>query len=195
MTSQKYFFMKCYGRHPIAPIGNEPELPGVPWTRGEPVEIAVKEPLVYILDMDDLIDSDPEVLEGKDLSGYGPDDYNIRPLMTSPDQPLMRNDLLAVLNEAGVDNLEIFQAKLKNPVSGTEHDDFSAFNIVGVADFEWARDLRRQLNQREFRVNTPPFLMFRLFEYGPIVVHDTLRQIVEESNIEGVEFIPTYENY
>jgi len=157
--------------------------------------MSVTEPLIYTLGLEAIFDADAEVRESMDLTVFGPDDFNIMPLMTSATPPLMRNDLLAALQEAGVDNLELFQARVRNPVSNREYNNFSAFNIVGIADFDWARDLRRKINLREYRIKIPPFLIFYLFDDGPIVVHDTVRIAIKKAKIESVEFIPTDENY
>jgi len=193
VISQKFFFIECYGKHPIAPIAKTPRILGR-WTSGLPLEHPVTEPIVYTLDLKGIFDADEETREGMDLTEFGPDDYNIKPLMTTQRPPLMRNDLIAAMQSVGVDNLELFPATVRNPINNRGHDNFSAFNVVGVADLEWGRDLRREINQRDYRINTPPFLIFRLYDDGPIVVYDSVRLAIENANIESVEFIPTYEN-
>ena len=194
MVSQRFFFMQCYGIHPIAPVVETTEVVHR-WTNGEAVKRPVEEPINYTLDLKDIFNADPAQREDMDLTIYSPDDFNIKPLMTLLNPPLIRNDLLAVLQSVGVDNLELFQAIVRNPINDREHDCFTAFNVVGLADFDWARDLRREISQRDYRIKVPPYLIFRLFDDGPIVVYDTVRLAIEQSNIEGMEFIPTYERY
>jgi len=194
MTSQHFFFMGGGGVHPIAGVSKKPEIRGR-WTNAEPVKMSVEEPLTYNMDLTDIFNADEEALESMDLTGFTPDDYNIGAMITFPDQPLIRHDLLAVLETAGVDNLQLFEAIVSNPISKRKHHNFSAFNLVGIADFDWARDLRRKISQREFRVKTPPFLMFYLYDDGPIVVHNSVRLAVEDANIEGMYFVPTYERF
>ena len=194
MVSQEFYFIDCGGVHPVAPIEDEPDVDG-DWTSGEALELTIQEPLEYTLGLKDIFDADIEEREDMDLASYGPDDFNVTPFMTSINPPLMRHDLLGILKEVGVDNLELFQAIIRNPLTGNDYENFSAFNIVGVADFEWARDLRREISQREYRIKTPPFLMFYLYEDGPIVVHDSVRLAIEKANIEGMWFVPTYEGY
>src|SRR5205809_3545758 len=108
-----YYVMGCEGLFPATMIGNEPELPRGPWMTGQLITYTdeIREPLVFELD-----------------PGYpGP----LRP-MYKADAPLMREDLLKALAEAGVDNLQPFPALLRDPTSGEEHSNYKAVNVVGV---------------------------------------------------------------
>src|SRR3989338_5350545 len=69
------------------------------------------EPLVYILD--------------PDYPG------NLKALYEQS-VPVMRVDLLEAIRSAGVGNLEVFPAIIRDPESKKEYDDYRAFNIVGV---------------------------------------------------------------
>lgn len=104
-----YFVMTCEGEYPSASIVEEPELDDNTW---QPVAIDVASPLLYLLD--------PEHV-GKPLALYDAEAF-----------PVMRNDLIDALIGAGVDNIELFDAILKNTRTGNEYKNYKAFNIVGL---------------------------------------------------------------
>jgi hypothetical protein len=45
---------------------------------------------------------------------------------------LMRKDLIAALQEAGVDNLDLYDAVIANPYTGRDVLDYQAVNIIGL---------------------------------------------------------------
>lgn len=58
-------------------------------------------------------------------------DQPIMPEMLSGDMPIMRDDLILALREAGVDNLQLFDVTITDPDSGTVYTNYKAVNIVG----------------------------------------------------------------
>jgi hypothetical protein len=46
--------------------------------------------------------------------------------------PLIRKDLIAAMREAGVDNIDTYDAVIYNPYTKTDVDDYQAVNIIGL---------------------------------------------------------------
>ena len=107
----QYYVMTCEGVSPATCIGEAPDVPGAPWMDGQAVEEAPSEPLVFALDPN---------YPGKLKAMY------------EDDILLMRHDLISALKEAGVDNLQLFPAVLRDARKRTDHKDYSAVNIVGA---------------------------------------------------------------
>lgn len=58
-------------------------------------------------------------------------DKHIMPEILSGAMPIMREDLILALREAGVDNLQLFDVTITDPESGTVYTNYKAVNIVG----------------------------------------------------------------
>lgn len=115
--------------------------------------------------------------------------------------PLIRQDLLDVLVSVGVDNLEIFNAILKDPIQNKEHHEYKAFNVIGlVSCLDRKRSIIGESNESHMinvdirnlvidESKTGDLLMFRLAEaVNAIVVHRTIKEAVELRAIPGMYF-------
>jgi hypothetical protein len=175
-----YFVMVCEGKHPIMPIAKEPDVRGR-WRSGRPLSIPVTAPLRYTLDSD---------YPGTPKAMY-----------YEKSVPVMRNDVVAALSAAGVDNIEYFDAVLENPVTGCEETDYKAFNIVGVvsaADMSASQLMGTSsstIGDADFHSltidesKTGGLLLFRLAEaLNAIVVHERVRKAIEAAGIPGFVF-------
>jgi hypothetical protein len=175
-----YFVMSCEDIEPGTLIGTFPEIVTMPWMTGQPVKGKIPEPLEFELD---------PAYHGALLPFY---EGHI---------PLMRDDLIAALRKAGVDNLQLFKAVLKDPFEKTVHTDYKAFNIIGAiaaADLKKSKTMFPQRARKidmtfdtlaidESKIGGP--LMFRLAEsVNAIMVHAKVKQVIQESGIEGMTF-------
>jgi hypothetical protein len=120
--------------------------------------------------------------------------------------PLMTKRLLAALQEAGVMNLDTYQAEIYDVSQNAIYDNYVAFNIIGTVS---AADLNQSsydatLPERMISVDfdsviideqaTRGALMFRLAEsVNAIVVHEKVKQYLEENGIDTLTFIPPEE--
>ncbi|HVT81744.1 MAG TPA: hypothetical protein VHM90_13955 [Phycisphaerae bacterium] len=161
-------------------VSERPKLPGGGWMSGKRITAAVPEPLVYALN--------PRY--PGDLRAF----YNEA-------IPLMRDDLIQAMREAGVDNLEIFRAVLKDPFAKKDLTNYKSVNIVGVVSCADAAKSARMgtsdsnlvdadyaaLNIDENKAGG--LLCFRLAEaVNAVVVHAKVKQSIEAKNLPGVEF-------
>jgi hypothetical protein len=114
--------------------------------------------------------------------------------------------MVAALESAGVDNLEVFPAILRDPESGAEYRDYFAVNIVGLVA---AADLGQ--SEYEAPSGTPivdvdfdslvidekragDLLMFRLAEcITAIIIHERIKQALEAAKIPHLDFLPPEE--
>lgn len=175
-----HYVMTCEGKHPIAAIDEVPRLPGGPWMKGKPMAIDVPVPLVYTLDA-----GRPGNLKA----------------MYDKAIPLMRDDLVEALAEAGVDNLERFAAVIRDTAAGKEYANYKAVNIVGVlacADMDRSEVLGgvdSRLIDVDFaslvidEAKAAGALLFRLAEaVNAIVVDEKVKQQVVDRGIPGMVF-------
>jgi len=181
-----YYVMEGEGVYPIITIEKQPDLPGGPWYHGHKLKIAVPTPLNYVLE------KDPD----------DPEDCNMNMLYDSKAFPLIHKSLLEALTAAGVNNLELFPARITNPNTGEVHEDYQAFNVVGLVS---AADLEKSTLMNE--ADTPTLLdtdfdslvidesktmgfrLFRLAENcSAIVVDEKVKAAVEERGIPGIVF-------
>ncbi len=172
-----YFIMECRGRAPIARVAMESDVADAPWMSGE----SVRSPATPLL-------------------------YQIHPkhrgnlkAMYELSVPLMRKDLVKLLQQSGVQNLELFDAIIKDPKMKIEHTDYVAFNILGTIA---ALDLGQSQPMTQDSSN-PGFaslgldeeqipsgaLLFRLAEsVNAIVVHREIKTRIEKAQVEGMIF-------
>jgi hypothetical protein len=114
---------------------------------------------------------------------------------------LFSHEMLAALGEAGVDNLDVYDAVLTDPTTGEKHTNYKAVNIVGAiaaADLgksEWAAPSGTPIIDTDFDslaiddTKTGGALMFRLAEcVTAIVVHEKVRAQLEQSGIPYLDF-------
>ncbi len=175
-----YYVMTCEGIYPRNTIGESPDVPGSPWNDGQPLADAIPEPLVYALD--------------PDYPGQMLPLYDIA-------EPLMREDLLGALEQAGVDNLQTYRAVIRDTVKNLEHKNYKAVNIIGVvscADMDRSERMATTdstMVDADFRhlvideAKTGGALMFRLAEaVSAIVVHEKVKKAIEDAGIPGMVF-------
>ncbi len=176
-----YYVMECEGPIPIAAMGAAPRLPGGPWFRGARISIQVPQPLQYTLS---------STYRGTPKAFY------------SPGVPLIRNDLVDALREASVDNFELFDAVLKDPITGQEFNEYKAFNVLGlVAAADMDKSKRAPINLDSEMIDvffdslvidntkTQGLLMFRLAQsVDAIIIHERVKQAVEKRGIPGMVF-------
>jgi hypothetical protein len=175
-----YYVMTCEGLYPSAAIDQYPSLPGGPWMDGQVITFEVPQPLIYTLDPD---------YPGKP-----------KPMYVGT-VPVMRDDLVEALNEAGVDNVQFFPAVLRNEKRKKDYANYQAFNVVGViscADMTQSKRLTEtdsemidvdfdQLVIDESKIGGA--LLFRLAEdVSAIVVHEKIKQHIEDRKIPGMTF-------
>lgn len=180
-----YYIMSCEGPNPIAPVEVYPDLPGGPWFTGARLGFQVPQPLRFKLSTK---------RRGNAKAFYG------------PRVPLIRMDLLAALQEAGVDNLELFDAILEDPVTGAGYTDYKALNVLGLvaaADMtasEWQAGLGRELIGADLidvffeklvldpRL-TQGLLFFRLAQSAnAVVIHEQVKKVVDARGVPGMVF-------
>lgn len=175
-----YFVMSCEGVHPATTIDQSPRLPGGPWMTGRPLQFDVPTPLIFTLD--------PKY-PGKMKAMY------------KNKYPLMRDDLVQALTDAGVDNIQYFPAIIKDTSANIDHTNYKAFNVIGViaaADMDQSQLMGTSPSQMvdvDFAglVIDPKkpggALLFRLAEaVNAIVVHDKVRKQVEAAGIPNMVF-------
>lgn len=114
----------------------------------------------------------------------------------------MHHSLVEALIAAGVNNLELFPARITNPVTGYVHEDYQAFNVIGLvsaADLEQSTlmhdDEKPGLLDTDFdslvldEDRTMGFHLFRLAENcSAICVSEKVKKAVEERRIPGIIF-------
>lgn len=184
-TTAALYVMGCEGIFPSSTIGARPDLPRGPWMTGRVITYDVPTPLEYALDPD---------YPGELLPMY------------KSAAPLMRSDLLQALAGAGVDNLQLYDAVLRDPQRGAEHRNYKAVNVVGVvsaADLAASRMMGTtdstlidaDFHRLAFRGDVPSdLLLFRLAEsVNAIVVHERVKTAIEAAAIPGMTFYASNE--
>lgn len=175
-----YYVIVGEGKHPIMPIASGPDVKGS-WRVGRVLADPVPQPLVYTLD-----------------SAY---EGNPKPMYYEESVPVMRDDVLAALRSAGVDNIQTFDAVLVNPETGERLANYKAYNIVGLvacADMQ-ASQLMGTSNSTMGDVDflglvidesrTGGALLFRLAEsINAVVVHEQVKTAIDASGIPGFVF-------
>lgn len=188
MKNENFYFLDGGGVHPIANIKNpEIGLSQHPWTNGEKINIEIEEPIMYEIDMS-VLDYSDEDLEDMDLIGYEPDDFNIPTLWLHLNPPLICKKLADIITSFNNSKIELFKAEVYNPMSGTIHKDYYAFNILKIADFEVARELKRDIRQRSIEIPSIEYPIFYLYEDGPLVVNESVKNAIIKAKIEGIYF-------
>ena len=159
----------------LASIGDGPVIEGVSWFRGVRFTTPIPQPLRFTLD--------PSV-EGS------------LPYFFRWTIPLMHSDLIAGLREAGVDNIDVYDAVVRDDETGEEYTDFKAVNVIGkvaAADLsasKYSKDQATNLISMQFdslaidEKKAGPHLLFRLAEcVSAIVVHEKVRNVIKSRDI------------
>jgi hypothetical protein len=172
---------KCYRQHLV--YDN--------WMVGKYIDFEVPQPIVYELKNDKYEMEEPP---------------NISVITKSIPVPVMHNSLCEALLAAGVDNIQYYDAVIRDLKRGIDHTDYKAFNIVGLvaatdmsastmmgtsdstlidADFD-----RLVLDEKKCN----GMLLFRLEEnITAIVVSEAVKNEVEKRGIKGIFFYPSGE--
>ena len=157
-----HYLMSCERPATLRTIGQGPGLTTEPWVFGRKVASKVPDPLVYTLQ---------------------PGQGDLSPMYTEG-QPIMRQDMVDALQEAGVDNLDLYRAIVRDPVTGQEWHNYWAFNVLGLVA---AGVETPALGIDESR--TMGLLLFRLVEAPTlIVVDERVMHVVLRRAIPGVVF-------
>lgn len=128
-------------------------------------------------------------------------DKQIMPEILSSVMPMMRDDLIQAFQEAGVDNLQLFDVTVTDPDSGQVYTNYKAVNIVGcikAADLsksEYTQHGNGPLIDVDFdKLVIDPkkprgTLMFRLAEsINVMLVHKSVRDHLKTKNFPFLRF-------
>jgi hypothetical protein len=175
-----YFVMTCEGLYPAADVRRVTKVPGTPWFNGQPVRTGVPEPVVFTVDPDYPGDLKPLYLEGV---------------------PLIRDDLVKALSEAGVDNLQLFPAVVQDKKKKKEYTNFKVFNVIGAISAANMGESTVMGTSDSTKIDVDfdslvldeskigGALLFRLAEaVSAIVVHKKVKEHIEASKIPGMTF-------
>jgi hypothetical protein len=114
---------------------------------------------------------------------------------------LMNAAFCEALREAGVDNIDFYDAVIRSSDGLMTHTGYKAFNIVGVvqaADLErtvfndppGTRLIDASIDTLAIRPDLPSnLLIFRLAEYlGAVIVHEQVKRVIEARNFPYIIF-------
>lgn len=175
------YLVLYYSHTNINRIGDKPDIGG-PWFTGSLINFEVQQPLHFSISPDSV---------GTDMRAIYTGAY-----------PLYRNDVIDALVEAGVNNLQLFDAVIKNPFDGKIYDNYKAVNILGLiscADMEEST-LMDETDSETIDVDFDELIIdeekagealyFRLGEnVTAVIAHEKVADIVESKNIPGVKFL------
>jgi hypothetical protein len=178
-----YFILQCFAPPLADAAGLDacPEVPGVTsWMSGRRIAEPVPQPIV--------IDLDPE------CPGVMLEMYQLEML-------IMTEGLVQVLRDAGVDNLQVFDAIIRDPAAAKTFTHYKVVNVVGVvscADLS-ASTYSRSAGPPKIDVDFDRLvidesraggqLLFRLAEcLSAIVVHEKVRDALVTAQITGLTF-------
>lgn len=116
-----YYVLMCFTPWftKSASISAAPSVEGVSsWIAGRLIDVAVPQPLEFTVESDE-DDSDP-------------DEPGVLLEMYQDSGVLMTDRLVNSLNEAGVDNLQVFDAVIRDPKTGIVATNYKVVNVVGV---------------------------------------------------------------
>lgn len=177
-----YFILQDDLRDDSALMGRYPRLPvEISWFGGRKIAQPIPTPLDF------------ELL---------PDAGTWMPAFFASGIPLMRRDLIAAFEDAGVANLDCYDARIVDPRDGAVHQEYQAVNVIGAIS---AADMSQSLYDRDnpTRLIDVDFdsvvinparargaLLFRLGEaVNAIVVHQRVRDRVAALDFPGVRFV------
>lgn len=178
-----YYVLSCFGPEDQdrASIGRVPKFEGVNWLHGKMIEKRIPEPIEIELN---------------------PEFPGVMVPMFDPGILLFSDEMIAALRDAGVDNLQCFEATIHDPISGRDYCNYKAVNIIGLVS---CADLAKSKCRVESgspiidvdfdslvidEKRTGRALMFRLAEcVTAILVHEKVRQHLEARGIPYLDFI------
>lgn len=162
------------------------------WINGDIITFNVPTPILYDLKLTEIFDPDTDtyVYEGTPKTLY-----DANPI------PCMHTALLDALTATGVDNLQTYDAVLRDLAHGIEYKDYKTFNVVGKIA---AADMRQPLMMgtadstmidADFdrlvidESKCEGFLLFRLAEnITSIIVDEWVKEEVKKRGIKGIHF-------
>jgi hypothetical protein len=159
---------------------------GLEWDDGAKFDKAVRTPIEVRL---------------KPLEPLAPDQSPLMPALFKGRFPLYRDDLVAALRACGVDNLDVYDARIIDPDNGQVHTNYKAVNILGLvaaADMgksQWsAADGIPLIDVAFDRLVIDPakamdLLFFRLAENNAaVIVHERVRNHLVQAGFAELEF-------
>ena len=179
-----YFVLECFTPLDVDPadVAKLPDVEGVEsWMSGAFIAEPVQEPLELVLD--------------PDQPGPLKEMYNLEML-------IMSERLVTSLQNAGVDNLQVFRAVLVDPTNQNRREDYRVVNIVGrvaAADLEnslWTSPSGRPIVDVDFDSLTIDerraggLLLFRLAEcVSAVIVHARVREALLAAGFLSLTFL------
>jgi len=116
-----YYVLMCFTPWftKSASIGPAPQVEGVSsWIKGQLIDTPVPQPLPFSVEPDE---------DDRD-----PDEPGVLLEMYQDSYVLMTTRLVDALREAGVDNLQVYDAVISDPRTGSVADNYKVVNVVGV---------------------------------------------------------------
>lgn len=177
---ESYFVMTCEGIRPSTTVLEVSEWNGPPWMTGQLIDRPVPNPFVFLLDPHYPGELLP-MYEGSIL--------------------VMRDELIRKLQKAGVDNLQLFPALIRDEEKNREYADYKAVNIVGLiscANMDESTRMDPEDDESDMidvdfdslvidESRTGGMLLFRLAEaVSAILVHRNVRERVQA--LRGMTF-------
>jgi hypothetical protein len=184
MSGHTYFIMECYGPddEERASLGAVPLFEGINWYLGRRFDKAPPTPIQV---------------------GLHPDSPDLLMPMFDRSILLFTDELISALAEAGVDNLDCYDAVIVHPKNGKRFTNYKAVNIIGLvvaADLPastYKAHSGSTLVDVDFdslsidESKTRGLLMFRLAEcVTAIVVHEKVKKHVEARGIRYLDWVP-----
>jgi hypothetical protein len=115
---------------------------------------------------------------------------------------LMTDAMIEAIRASGVDNLDVYDAVLIDPIENVRHGNYKAVNVIGLvaaADLgksKWKATSGEPLIDADFdslaidEAKTQGALMFRLAEcVSAIVIHQRVKQSLEGAGIQYLDFV------
>lgn len=179
-----YYLMSCYAKSNDAVISDTPDMEdGMDnWISGERLNGEVDEPLIFSIERED---------EG-----------DLRPVFFGA-IPLIKSEVVDALKECGVNNLETFNAIIREIDSGREYHGYQAVNILGVVraadldrsdgiDVGTVKDGLKTVFFRHLVIDDKKakgMLMFRLAEsLTKVIVHEKVRNYLIDHGFDRIDF-------
>jgi hypothetical protein len=129
-----YYILQCYPPPLKVPAALDacPDVEGVEsWLSGQAITAPVPQPVVFLIDRGEPpeVPEDPE--EAKEMPPE-PRDPGLLLEMYQLEMLLLTERVVKALQEAGVDNLQVYDAVLRDPATGREWHHYKLVNVVGV---------------------------------------------------------------
>jgi hypothetical protein len=117
--------------------------------------------------------------------------------------PLMRDDLIGVLQSAGVDNLQLYPAVLRDLKTGLERRDYKVVNIVGkIAAADMAKSTYVDMGGlgmiavgfQDLVIDESKARAQRLFRLAEsltsVVIHESVKERLETAGFKYLRYLP-----